>query len=228
MSIQSALKPRHSPPSRAGPSDMGEWQRNDDGAGWHGGGWGRDSSSARGSHDDGGQWAITPWGQQPPPPPPIDPVSETYRTAFQYGFTAGLQARHGNLDDRGWKKKTKWVKYEEADVSQRPIFTCQLGQKPDSIAVYPKVIQEKLRAAHAKVHDEGAQEVLYEMSDWMTTKIRLFNKDEYEKRWAVRLGKLVVEANGDVVGAQWNASFNGEPPDSWDDSATYRPTYMQD
>ena len=64
--------------------------------------------------------------------------------------------------------------------------------------------------------------------DWMTMKIRLFNKDEYEKHWAVRLGKLVVEANGDVVGAQWNASFNGEPPDSWDDNATYRPTYMQD
>ena len=161
------------------------------------------------------------------------------------------------------KGKVQWRKYDAADKSQRPLFACQVDKGPDGVAVYPQVIQERLRAAMEKVKDgEGAQEeryemaedwvmkkrpfiqeslrtamqnvedgeaqvVLYEMADDWVMKIRLFIVEEYHAYWREKLAKRVVDDNGDVVGAQWNASCSGEPPDSWDDNATYRPVYQE-
>ena len=125
------------------------------------------------------------------------------------------------------KGKVQWRKYDAADKSQRPLFACQVGKGPDGVAVYPQVIQERCRAAMEKVKDgEGAQVELYEMAEDWVMKMRLFIEEEYFEHWDEKFAKRVVDDNGDVVGAQWNASCSGEPPDSWDDNATYRPVYQ--
>ena len=112
-------------------------------------------------------------------------------------------------------------------MRQRPLFKCQVGKGPDGVVVYPQVIQESLRTAMQNVEDGEAQVVLYEMADDWVMKIRLFIVEEYHAYWREKLAKRVVDDNGDVVGAQRNASCNGEPPDSWDDNATYRPVYQE-
>jgi len=226
---------------------MGEWKRGDDG-GWQrtddGGAWG--SKSWGGS----GQWGQTPRTPQPalfdsswqPPPPMVDAAgTEAYRTGFQDGFKVGWQEAHGqglspgqsNRDDHGGrsnkKKRKRWkqlVKNEE-DMSQWPIFACQVGKKPSEVVPYPQDIQKKLRAAMEKVEAEGAQEVQYEMAENINMTIRLFTEKEYNDHWMERLKKRRIYDNGDVVGAQWNARCYGEPPGSWDDHATYRPVYQQ-
>ena len=199
------------------------------------GGWGSDSwSSAWGSSYDGnhdrGQWGQMEWMQQPrpmpflvaPPPPPLpgNAYAEGYRTGYQEGFEAGLQQAHGQWLSSGqsqWdahggdirKKKTKrqWRKYDAADERQRPLFKCQVGKGPDGVAVYPQVIQERLRAAMENVKDgEGAQEERYEMAEDGVMKIRLFTQEEYVEHWEEKLAKRVVSDNGDVVGAQRNMS----------------------
>ena len=120
----------------------------------------------------------------------------------------------GGRREKKLKGKVQWRKYDAADKSQRPLFACQVGKGPDGVAVYPQVIQESLRTAMQNVENGEAQVVLYEMADDWVMKMRLFIVEEYHAYWREKLAKRVVDDNGDVVGAQWNASCNGEPPDS--------------
>ena len=133
----------------------------------------------------------------------------------------------GGRREEKLKGKVQWRKYDAADKSQRPLFACQVGKGPDSVVVYPQVIQESLRTAMQDVKHGETQVVLYEMADDWVMKIRLFTEEEYHAYWRERLAKRVVDDSGDVVGAQWNASCSGEPPDSWDDNATHRPVYQE-
>ncbi len=123
------------------------------------------------------------------------------------------------------KQRMKYKEYDDADVSQRPLFTCQTGKK--TATLYPQQIQERLRIAWEEVRkQEGAQEEDYEMADEWAIRFRLFPKDEYDEHWKETLRKHAREGNGGVVGAQWNSSFGGQPPKSWDDMATYRPIHV--
>jgi len=59
---------------------------------------------------------------------------------------------------------------------------------------------------------------------------KAFTRREYEDHWAEKLKKRIVgdiEDNANIVGVQWNASAVGRPPDSWDDSVTYRPVFQE-
>ena len=123
----------------------------------------------------------------------------------------------------------KYKEYNDADTSQRPVFMCQTGKGKDSVQPYPQQLQERLRAALEKVQNgEGAQEEEDEMADEWVSKLRLFTEEEYNEHWKDSLSKHVRDGNGKVVGAQWNSNFDGKPPTSWDDNATYRPIYLGD
>ena len=61
------------------------------------------------------------------------------------------------------------------------------------------------------------------MDDEWGFKLRLFDGDEYHEHWKDRLSKHVRDGSGQIVGAQWMSSFEGEPPETWDNNASYRP-----
>ena len=107
-----------------------------------------------------------------------------------------------------------------------------MGKKPDGVKMYPQEIQEILREGVERVDSDGEpEEHLYEMAvepGESTYKMRLFTPAEYAEHWKDKaLSTKVFAENGEVVGAQWNNSSPGAPPDSWDAEATYRPIYCQ-
>ena len=125
----------------------------------------------------------------------------------------------------------KWRVYEAADKDARPLFSCQTGKKLDHVAVYPLEIQVILRDTMATVeHGGDAEEALYELVEVpgdSAFRMRLFTKAEYTEHWEEKLSTKVFSDNGEVVGAQWNNNFAGEPPGSWDVDAMYRSNYRQ-